>query len=193
MMRQSPRRVRVVQRAGRRLMRAPSRCVTLLPIPSYCGGYAQTIRGSDDADYYSGAKTFLIATEGCATTLRTKKFRAEAVASDSKTWVTTTQEDSMSDMMTRIVVAAALVAGSATFVSAQDFDPNGANRGYPQYAAPGSVRYYGGQLQGSRAGSPLRSVQVGLHRNVTAVRRPVPRRPVAPPAALEPGEVTPLE
>ena len=100
----------------------------------------------------------------------------------------------MSDMMTRIVVAAA-VAGSATLASAQDFDPSAANRGYPQYAAPGSAQYYGGQLQGSRAQpvAPLKSVQVGLHRNVTTVRRHSPRRAVAPAAALEPGEVTPLE
>ena len=100
----------------------------------------------------------------------------------------------MSDMMTRIVVAAAVMAGSATLASAQDFDPSGANRGYPQYAAPGGAQYYGGQLQGGRAEpvTPLKSVQVGLHRNVTAVRRHSPRR-VAPADALEPGEVTPLE
>ena len=99
----------------------------------------------------------------------------------------------MSDMMTRIVVATAVVAGSASLASAQDFDPSGANRGYPQYAAPGSIQYYGGQLQGSRAESvtvaPLKSVQVGLHRNVTAVRRHSPRGAVAP----VPGDVTPLE
>jgi hypothetical protein len=99
----------------------------------------------------------------------------------------------MSDMMTWIVVATAVVAGSASIASAQDFDPSGANRGYPQYAAPGSTQYYGGQLQGSRAESvtvaPLKSVQAGLHRNVTAVRRHSPRRAVAP----VPGDVTPLE
>lgn len=103
----------------------------------------------------------------------------------------------MSDRMTRILVAAAVMAGSATLASAQDFDPSGANRGYPQYAAPGSVHYYGGQLQGSRAEiatvAPLKSVQVGLHRNVAAVRRHSPRRAVAPAAAPVPGDVTPLE
>jgi hypothetical protein len=102
----------------------------------------------------------------------------------------------MSDMMTRIAVVAAVVTGSATLASAQDFDPSGANRGYPQFAAPGGVNYYGGQLQGSRVGpatvAPLRSVEAGLHRNVTAVRRHGPRR-VAPAAAPVPGDVTPLE
>ena len=102
----------------------------------------------------------------------------------------------MSDMMTRIAVVAAVVTGSATLASAQDFDPSGANRGYPQYAVAGGVHYYGGQLQGSRPGpvtvAPLRSVQAGLHRNVTAVRRHSPPR-VAPVAAPVPGEVTPLE
>lgn len=103
----------------------------------------------------------------------------------------------MSDVTTRIVIAAAVVAGSVSLASAQDFDPSGANRGYPQYAAPGGAHYYGGQLQGSRAEpvtvAPLKSVQVGLHRNVPAVRRHGPRRAVAPAAAPVPGDVTPLE
>src|SRR6185369_10825630 len=115
-----------------------------MPIPWYRGGYAQTIRGADDADYHPRMKSLHIEAEAC-----------------------------MSDMMTRIAVVAAVVTGSATLASAQDFDPSGANRGYPQYAVPGGVHYYGGQLQGSRPGpvtvAPLRSVQAGLHRNVTAV------------------------
>ena len=65
----------------------------------------------------------------------------------------------MSDMMTRIAVVAAVVTGSATLASAQDFDPSGANRGYPQFAAPGGVHYYGGQLQGSRPGPVTLAIQ----------------------------------
>ena len=39
---------------------------------------------------------------------------------------------------TKIALAIALVAGSASVASAQGFDPNPANR-YPAYAAPGAT------------------------------------------------------
>ena len=40
--------------------------------------------------------------------------------------------------MTKIALAALLVAGTASAASAQGFDPNPANR-YPAYAAPGAT------------------------------------------------------
>ena len=40
---------------------------------------------------------------------------------------------------TKIALALALVAGSASIASAQGFDPNPANR-YPTYAAPGGMQ-----------------------------------------------------
>jgi hypothetical protein len=42
---------------------------------------------------------------------------------------------------TKIALAIALVAGSASVASAQGFDPNPANR-YPAYAAPGGAAPY---------------------------------------------------
>jgi hypothetical protein len=53
----------------------------------------------------------------------------------------------MVKLSTRIAVAAAIVAGSATVASAQGYDPNGANR-FQRLAAAESAGFYLGELQG---------------------------------------------
>jgi hypothetical protein len=107
----------------------------------------------------------------------------------------------MSNMIIRIALAGAVVAGSASVASAQGFDPSGANRGYAPYAAAARADYYLGQLQGSmakaRIAAPFASAPVRLSRADAPVRAHRPRvavaRPAAPAAAPAPGSVTPLE
>ena len=57
-------------------------------------------------------------------------------------------------MLTKIALAIALVAGSASVASAQGFDPNPANR-YPSYTAPGGMaqHYIGTSVPGSASRS----------------------------------------
>jgi hypothetical protein len=71
---------------------------------------------------------------------------------------------------TKIALAIALVAGSASIASAQGFDPNPANR-YPHYSAPDhGMPYIGVMPQGGsknvaaqRAPRGLQSAPVGLY------------------------------
>jgi len=60
----------------------------------------------------------------------------------------------MLKLSTRIAVAAAIVAGSATVASAQGFDPNGANR-FQRLVAAESAGFYLGELQGPLSGEIL--------------------------------------
>jgi hypothetical protein len=53
----------------------------------------------------------------------------------------------MLKLSTRIAVAAAIVAGSATIASAQGFDPNGENR-FGRLAAADTAGFYLGDVQG---------------------------------------------
>ena len=55
---------------------------------------------------------------------------------------------------TKIALAIALIAGSASVASAQGFDPNPANR-YPSYTAPGGMaqHYIGTSVPGSASRS----------------------------------------
>ena len=73
---------------------------------------------------------------------------------------------------TKIALAIALVAGSASVASAQGFDPNPANR-YPSYAAPASAAqpYMGNAPRGfasqNVAPRTLQSAPVGLYQGRT--------------------------
>jgi hypothetical protein len=77
----------------------------------------------------------------------------------------TTQETSMLKLSMKLAVAAAVVAGSATIVAAQGFDPNGANR-FQRLAQAGTAGFYLGQLQGPMASTILQNMassQVSLY------------------------------
>jgi hypothetical protein len=71
----------------------------------------------------------------------------------------------MLKLSTRIAVAAAIVAGSATVASAQGFDPKGENR-FQRLAAAESAGFYLGELQGPLSGEILAEMAtspVGLY------------------------------
>jgi hypothetical protein len=71
----------------------------------------------------------------------------------------------MLKLSTRIAVAAAIVAGSATVASAQGYDPNGANR-FPRLVQAETAGFYLGELQGPLSGiilSEMASSPVGLY------------------------------